>query len=111
MVLSRQARVPNRVDAFVASEAASLLLRRAAHRTLLLSALSELQEASECLNSQQPASEQLRILCRILFANQEAEEHEGKIAEIESLLPVVYRRQRDLREVCSRGRPSLHRDI
>ena len=111
VVLTQQARVLNRVDAFVASEAASLLLRGATHRAFLISALLKLKEASENLNSQQSAAEQVKILCDVLRANQEAEEQEEKLEEIKSLLSAVYRRQRDLREVCNRGRPTLHRDI
>ena len=111
MVLTRQARVRGKVDAFVASESAPLLLRGATHRAILFFALSGLKEASESLNSQQNAVEQVRILCTILRANQEAEEQEERILEIRDQQRVVFKRQSILRKVCSRGRPILHRDI
>ena len=110
MVLTRQARVLGKVDAFVAKESASLVLREATHRAILLFALSDVKEASGSLNSQQTAAEQVRILCTILRANQGAEEQEERILETRDQQRVVFKRQRILREVCNRGRPTLHRD-
>ena len=111
MKFTRQACVLGKVDAFSAKESASLVVRKATHQAIFFFTARALKVASERLNQQPAAVEQVRLLCILLRPNQPAEEQEGKILEPLELHQEVYHCQRIPREVCNRGRPVFHRDI
>ena len=111
MYITRQARVLDKVDRFLAKESAALTVREANHRAVSLITIHSLCEETERLNLPLTAVETARLLSSILKPTQQTEEQEDKVLETQNLHQEVYRRQRLIKEVCNRGRPVFHRDI